>query len=91
MLFLRWMEVHARHGWFINDLHRHPEPYICEKYPARFLCLNPSVQHDGPLSIARSFTAVDWQHLLNEAEIPATQTKIDWFFPFRYGVTRFKL
>jgi len=88
---LRWMDAHARHGWFINDLHRHPVPYICAKYLARLLRLNPSVCHDGPLSVARSFTAADWRRLLDEAEIPAAQTKIQWFFPFRYCVTRFKL
>ena len=26
-MFIRWMEAHARRGWFIGDLHRHWLPY----------------------------------------------------------------
>ncbi|MBF0566053.1 MAG: methyltransferase domain-containing protein [Nitrospirae bacterium] len=88
--FLRWLDDHALHGWFINDLHRHPLPYAFIKYAARFLRLNPSVRYDAPLSVARAFTAADWQRLLKKAEIPLTQTRISRWFPFRYCVTRFK-
>ena len=88
--FLRWMDQQAEHGWFINDLHRHPLPYFFIKYAARFLCNNPSVRHDGLISIARAFTAADWRRRLDEAGIPAAQTSINWYFPFRYCVTRRK-
>jgi 2-polyprenyl-3-methyl-5-hydroxy-6-metoxy-1,4-benzoquinol methylase len=87
--FLRWMEEHAKHSWFINDLHRHPLPYFFVKGAAHLLRLNLSVQNDGPLSVARAFTATDWRRLLDEAGISAAQTEIRWFFPFRYCVTRY--
>jgi hypothetical protein len=27
VMFIHWMEAHARRGWFIGDLHRHWFPY----------------------------------------------------------------
>ena len=84
--FLRWMDERAMRGWFINDLHRHSLPYYFVKYVARLLRLNPSVQNDGPLSVARAFTAADWGRLLDEAGIHAARTEINWFFPFRYCI-----
>jgi hypothetical protein len=44
------------------------------------------IRHDAPVSVARAFTASEWRHLLDEAGIPEERTKIEWFFPFRYGV-----
>jgi len=88
--FLHWMDDHARLGWFINDLHRHPVPYGVIKYATRIFGGNPSVRHDGPLSVARAFTAADWRSLLSRAGIPASQTEIRWFFPFRCCVARRK-
>ncbi len=85
--FLRWMDCHATRGWFINDLHRHPLPYFFIKYAVRLLFSNRMIRHDAPVSVARSFTASEWQNLLSEAGIPAERTRIEWFFPFRYGVS----
>ena len=49
------MERHARHGWFINDLHRHPLPYHGFRLLARVMGWHRFVQHDGQVSIARAF------------------------------------
>jgi trans-aconitate methyltransferase len=84
--FIQWMDRHATRGWFINDLHRHPLPCFFIKYAVRLLFANRMIQHDAPVSVARAFTASEWRHLLGEAGIPAEKTKIEWFFPFRYGV-----
>jgi len=84
--FLRWMDRHARRGWFINDLHRHPLPFFLIRYVTRLLRFSPMVQHDGPLSVARAFAAADWRRLVAEAGIPAERVCISWFFPFRYCV-----
>ncbi len=88
--FLRWMEAQARHGWFINDLHRHALPYHAVKYAIPLVSRNPSIRHDAPLSVARAFTSADWRGLLDAAGIPAGQTRLAWFFPFRYCVGRSK-
>jgi len=85
--FIKWMDCHATRGWFINDLHRHPVPYLFIKYAGRLLISNRMNRHDGPVSVARAFTAFEWRHLLEEAGIPAERTRIEWFFPFRYGVS----
>jgi len=84
--FIQWMDCHATRGWFINDLHRHPLPRFFIKYAVRLLFSNRMIQHDAPLSVARAFRASEWRYLLGEAGIPAERTKIEWFFPFRYGV-----
>jgi 2-polyprenyl-3-methyl-5-hydroxy-6-metoxy-1,4-benzoquinol methylase len=84
--FIQWMDHHATRGWFINDLHRHPLPYFFIKYAVRLLFSNRMIRHDAPVSVARSFTASEWRHLLREAGIAAERTNIEWFFPFRYGV-----
>ncbi len=88
--FLQWLDDHARHGWFINDLHRNLVPYLFMKHTPLLYGRNPAVRHDAPLSIARAFTAADWRRFLAAARIPASGTRIQWFFPFRYGVARWK-
>jgi hypothetical protein len=80
------MDHHARQGWFINDLHRHPVPFVLIRCATRIAGLDPMVRNDGPISVARAFTAVDWRHLVAEAGIPAERVSINWFFPFRYCV-----
>ncbi len=42
--FLRWMEQHARVGWFINDLHRQPIPYHVFRLLVPFTNLHPFVK-----------------------------------------------
>ena len=84
--FLRWMDAHATRGWFISDLHRHPLPFFLIRHATSLLGFGPMVKHDGPISVARAFTAADWRRLVREAGIPADRIRIDWFFPFRYCV-----
>jgi hypothetical protein len=85
--FLRWMEQHARLGWFINDLHRHAIPYHGFRLLARLAGWHRFVQHDGPVSIARAFRRSEWQALLAEAGVPG---EITWRFPFRLCVGRLR-
>ncbi len=85
--FLRWMERHARHGWFVNDLHRHPLPYHGFRLLARTMRWHRFVQHDGPVSIARAFRRAEWQRLLAEAGVPG---QVRWVFPFRLCVGRLR-
>lgn len=82
--FLAWMERTAKVGWFINDLHRHPFPFYGFGLLARVMRWHPFVIHDGPVSIARAFSAADWRGLLAQAGVTGAQVR--WRFPFRLCV-----
>lgn len=88
--FLTWMEATARRGWFVNDLHRHALAFHGFSAMAKVARWHPFVQHDGPLSVARSFRRQDWEELLAQAALPAAAVEIRWRFPFRYCVERRK-
>jgi len=83
--FIRWLEAHARRGWFIGDLHRHPISFILAKLFLWLAPVNSMIRNDGPVSVARAFTAKDWRQILKQAGVLA---QIRWHFPFRYGVAR---
>ncbi len=85
--FLRWMERHARCGWFVNDLHRHKLPYYGFRLLGRVARWHRFVQHDGAVSIARAFTRREWLALLAEAGVPG---QVRWRFPFRLCVERLR-
>lgn len=86
--FIRWMEETARVGWFVNDLHRRRLPYVGFRLASRALRLHPFVQHDGPVSIARSFVREDWERALAQAGAPAGAAEIERWFPYRLCVAR---
>jgi SAM-dependent methyltransferase len=88
--FLGWMEAHARLGWFVNDLHRHPLPYHFFRHLAKLAGFHRFVQHDGPVSVARAFATSDWRRLLSQAAIPRGAAEIEWRVPFRLTVARLK-
>jgi SAM-dependent methyltransferase len=83
--FVRWLERHARHGWFIADLHRHAFAYRGFGLLARVARWHRIVREDGMLSVARSFRREDWVRLLAEAGVEA---EISWHVPFRICVSR---
>jgi 2-polyprenyl-3-methyl-5-hydroxy-6-metoxy-1,4-benzoquinol methylase len=85
--FLRWMEDTARQGWFVNDLHRHALAWHAFSGAAKLVRWHRFVQHDGPLSIARSFRRSDWDRLLAAADV-RDEARVRWRFPFRYCVER---
>jgi 2-polyprenyl-3-methyl-5-hydroxy-6-metoxy-1,4-benzoquinol methylase len=85
--FVQWMERTARVGWFVNDLHRHAVAYYGFKALSRMAGWHPMVQHDGPVSVARSFRRGDWERLLGKAGVAA---RVRWHVPFRYCVGRLK-
>jgi SAM-dependent methyltransferase len=88
--FIRWMEANAHLGWFINDLHRHPFPYHVFHWFAELAGFHHFVRHDGPVSIARAFVTADWERLLTSAGIERGTAEIQWMFPFRLTVARYK-
>jgi SAM-dependent methyltransferase len=88
--FLRWMEQRARLGWLIDDLHRHPLPYLLARGGAPLLRKHRFVRHDAPLSVARAFDRDDWVRLLAAADLAPPAATIDWRFPCRFAIGRIK-
>lgn len=88
--FLRWMEQTAARGWFINDLSRSRTSYRLFKLLARAMRWHPLVQHDGPISIQRSFTAEDWRRYIAEAGLAQAPIEIFSAWPGRLCVSRIK-
>jgi 2-polyprenyl-3-methyl-5-hydroxy-6-metoxy-1,4-benzoquinol methylase len=82
--FLRFMDAHAKCGWFINDLHRHGFAWLGYPLLARLMLWHPIVRHDGRLSIARSYRPEEWPPLLDEAGVKGAQVRR--VFPFRLCV-----
>lgn len=84
--FIRFMDAHAKLGWFINDLHRHAFAYYGYPLLATLMRWHPIVRHDGQLSIARSYRPAEWPTILEEAEV--TGAKVARKFPFRLCVSK---
>ena len=89
--FLRWMEQNTEMGWFINDLSRAPIPYHLFRIFSKLAGFHPFVQHDGPVSIARSFVPEDWRGLCAAAGLNDSDVSIVGFKPGRLCVSRRKL
>ncbi|MBF9197579.1 methyltransferase domain-containing protein [Microvirga terrestris] len=89
-VFIRWMEQVAARGWYIADLHRHPLPFHVFGTLARLARWHRFVQHDGPVSIARSFRKGDWEKILHAAGLAPGVAEIRWHIPFRLCVSRLK-
>jgi SAM-dependent methyltransferase len=88
--FLQWMEQTAVRGWFINDLSRGRVSYVLFKLLARLMRWHRFVQHDGPVSIQRSFTVEDWRRYIAEAGLAHLPIQIFSARPGRLCVSRVK-
>jgi SAM-dependent methyltransferase len=88
--FLQWMEQHAHIGWLINDLSRAAIPYHLFRVFSKLARLHPFVQHDGPVSIARSFVTEDWRKICAAAGLEDRDVLIQSFVPARLCVVRQK-
>ena len=88
--FIGWMEAHARLGWFVNDLSRAATPYRLIKLLAKVTRLHRLVQHDAPVSVARSFRAEDWLRLCAAAGLASSDFALLTYVPARLCVARTK-
>jgi SAM-dependent methyltransferase len=88
--FIQWMEQQAKLGWFINDLSRAPIPYYLFRIFSKLARLHPFVQHDGPVSIARSFVPNDWRRMCAAAGLEDHDFVLQSFKPARLCVARRK-
>ncbi len=84
--FLKWMELSATIGWFVNDLRRSRLAYHGFRLASRLLRMHYFVQHDGPVSIARAFDLADWVKALDAAGIEVATIRP--YFPYRLCVAR---
>lgn len=88
--FLKWMELHAELGWFVNDLSRAAIPYHLLRIFSKLAGLHDFVQHDGPVSIARSFIPQDWQRMCAASGLSSDAVSIQPSKPGRLCVSRIK-
>jgi SAM-dependent methyltransferase len=88
--FIAWMELRARLGWFINDLHRHPVSYWGFTVISTAMRWHRFVRHDGPVSIARAFRPADWTSALQTVGIQPDAAQVEPWFPYRLCVSRIK-
>ncbi|WP_230533632.1 methyltransferase domain-containing protein [Microvirga roseola] len=88
--FIIWMERIAARGWFIADLHRHAIPFHAFRLLSRLARWHRFVQHDGPISVARSFRREDWERILEAADTSPEAVSISWHVPFRLCVSRLR-
>ena len=80
VVMLRWMQEHARSGWFINDLHRHPLAWSSIRLLTSWFSRSYLVKNDAPLSVLRGFSRAEWKRLLSEAGIGAYSLQWKWAF-----------
>lgn len=83
---LQWMQRHARVGFFINDLHRHPLAYYSIKWLTAIFSKSYLVKNDAPLSVLRGFSRKEWLLLLNNAGI--VNFSVSWKWAFRWLVMK---
>lgn len=88
--FLAWMEQQAMLGWFVNDLSRSAVPYHLFRVFAKVANFHRFVQHDGPVSIARSFLPEDWRRMCAAAGLRQGDASIRAYRPGRLCVARNK-
>ena len=88
--FLRWMEVSATRGWYVNDLHRHAIAYHGFRLLSAAMRWHHFVRHDGPLSVARAFRRADWNRLIARAGLDRATIRVRWHLPFRLCVGRLR-
>jgi 2-polyprenyl-3-methyl-5-hydroxy-6-metoxy-1,4-benzoquinol methylase len=79
---LKWMEAHARLGFFINDLQRHWLAYYLIQILTQIFSKSYLVKNDAPLSVARGFRKWEWQSLFSKAAL--LNCRISWKWAFRY-------
>ncbi|MGA7341000.1 MAG: methyltransferase domain-containing protein [Terracidiphilus sp.] len=89
--FLKWMEQHATLGWFVNDLSRSAVPYHLFRVFSKLARLHRFVQHDGPVSIARSFLPDDWRRMCAAAGLSEEDVRIRGYRPARLCAARSKM
>jgi ubiquinone/menaquinone biosynthesis C-methylase UbiE len=82
---LKWMHRNSTHGFFINDLHRHPLAYYSISLLTRLFSKSYLVKNDAPISVLRGFTRDDWKRIFRDAGLD--NYSCHWRWAFRWLVT----
>ena len=77
---LQWMYRHALHGFFINDLHRHPIAYYSIQWLTHLFSKSYLVKHDAPVSVLRGFRKAELIELVNAAGLHDVHMNWQWAF-----------
>jgi 2-polyprenyl-3-methyl-5-hydroxy-6-metoxy-1,4-benzoquinol methylase len=77
---LVWLRQHARLGFFINDLHRHPLAFYSIRLLTGIFSNSYLVKHDAPVSVLRGFKRHELLSLLQQAQIDKFSLKWRWAF-----------
>lgn len=72
----------SRYGVVINDLQRHPLPWLGLRLGLPVFTQNRLIKNDGPLSVLRGFTRRELLDLGRRAGIKTPS--VAWEFPFRW-------
>ncbi|MFZ4798299.1 MAG: methyltransferase domain-containing protein [Bacteroidia bacterium] len=83
---LKWCNRNAKHGFIINDLHRHFLAYYSIAWLTQIFSKSYLVKNDAKLSVARSFVKNDWQQIIKESNIQTNKIKLKWAWAFRWLV-----
>ena len=68
----------------INDLHRHQFAYYSIKFLTAMFSRSYLVKNDGPLSVARALTKMEWKNILFKAGI--NNYEINWKWAWRWQI-----
>lgn len=85
---MKWLRNNCTHGFFINDLHRHPLAYFSIKWITKLFSGSYLVKNDAPLSVARAFHKKDWEEIFAQAGIK--NYSIHWKWAFRHLIVYHK-
>ena len=85
---MKWLKNNCTHGFFINDLHRHPLAYFSIKWITKLFSGSYLVKNDAPLSVARAFHKKEWQEIFAQAGIE--NYSILWKWAFRHLIVYHK-
>jgi 2-polyprenyl-3-methyl-5-hydroxy-6-metoxy-1,4-benzoquinol methylase len=80
----QWMYANSKHGFFINDLQRHPIAYYSISILTKLFSKSYLVKNDAPLSVRRGFSKKELIELLAQAGI--SNYKVSWQWAFRFLV-----
>lgn len=88
-IFLHAMDMHAKRGWLVSDVHRHRIAYLGFPLLARLMGWHRIVREDGQLSIARALRPAEWRRLLSKGGL-GSEAHVRRRFPFRICIERLR-
>lgn len=82
--FLTWLPRMARHGFVINDLHRHVLAYYAIDLLSRWPGSSTLLKNDARLSVWRGARRQEWVQALKQAQL---QADVRWAWAFRWVIS----